>query len=606
MHMKFALEMAVRPTLLSILLASAFSAQAAQRVDLEKTNMSVNGIAATTVHGLTGLSNAELKALRSQTFPTGTVVTRYQQLHQNVPVWDEGVIETRTAKNGVVAAAPTVSGTMISDLASDLPSVKPVLNEAAALRQAKASAGINGTTENDSVKLWIKLDDKNIAKLVYIVSFVSHAGEKPSRPTMMIDANNGAIVAKWEGLTHKDATGPGGNQKTGQYEYGSQYGFLKVTDNCTMDSANVAAVNMNGGTTGSTPFTFPCSRNTFKAINGAFSPINDAYYFGGVVFDMYNNWLGVRPIRQKLLMRVHYKTNYENAYWDGSQMTFGDGATRFYPLVSLDVAAHEVSHGFTEQNANLTYSGQSGGMNEAFSDMAGEAAEYFMKGSNDFLVGSDVFKATGALRYMATPSKDGKSIEHASKYTSGLDVHYSSGVYNKAFYTLATTAGWNTKMAFQVMADANRLYWKANETFNNGACGVEKAATARGYKTADVTAAFNVVGVSCAGPVVVATPLTSGTPVSGISLATGTSKLYSLVVPSGKTSVTFKLSGGTGNGNIYAKIGSAPTTSSYTKRSAGWNNTETITFTSPVAGTYYLLVHASSAVSNTSLTGTIQ
>jgi pseudolysin/vibriolysin len=77
-------------------------------------------------------------------------------------------------------------------------------------------------------------------------------------------------------------------------------------------------------------------------------------------------------------------------------------------------------------------------------------------------------------------------------------------------------------------------------------------------------------------------------------------------VPSGKTSVTFKLSGGTGNGNIYAKIGSAPTTSSYTKRSAGWNNTETITFSAPVAGTYYLLVHASSAVSNTSLTGTIQ
>ena len=602
--MELALYQVVRPTLLSILLASAFGAQAAQRVDLENTSFASNGIAASTVHGLTGLSSTELKPLRSQTFPTGTVVTRHQQFHQNIPVWGEGVVETREAKNGIVAVTPTLSGTMLQNLASDLPSVKPVLNEAAALRQAKATAGINGATENDSVKLWIKMDDKNIAKLIYIVSFVSHAGDKPSRPTMMIDANNGAIISKWDGLTHKDATGPGGNQKTGQYEYGTKYGFLKVTDNCTMDSANVAAVNMNGGTTGSTPFTFACSRNTYKAINGAFSPINDAYYFGGVVFAMYNDWLGVRPIRQKLLMRVHYKTNYENAYWDGSQMTFGDGASTFYPLVSLDVSAHEVSHGFTEQNSNLTYSGQSGGMNEAFSDMAGEAAEYYMKGSNDFLVGSEVFKSGTALRYMATPSKDGKSIEHASKYTSSLDVHYSSGVYNKAFYTLATSAGWNTKMAFQVMADANRLYWKASETFNNGACGVEKAATARGFKTADVTAAFNAVGVSCAGPVVVATPLVNATPVTGISLATGTSKLYSLVVPAGKTSVTFKLSGGSGNGNIYAKIGSAPTTASYTKRSAGWNNTETITFSAPVAGTYYLLVHASSAVANTSLTGT--
>jgi Zn-dependent metalloprotease len=61
-------------------------------------------------------------------------------------------------------------------------------------------------------------------------------------------------------------------------------------------------------------------------------------------------------------------------------MTFSDGYTRFYPLVSLDVTAHEVSHGFTEQNSRLIYSGQSGGMNEAFSDISGEAAEYFMTG----------------------------------------------------------------------------------------------------------------------------------------------------------------------------------------------------------------------------------
>ena len=167
----------------------------------------------------------------------------------------------------------------------------------------------------------------------------------------------------------------------------------------------------------------------------------DAHYFGNVVFNMYNAYLGVRPISQKLLMRVHYSSNYENAFWDGTAMHFGDGASTFYPLVSLDVASHEVSHGFTEQNSNLTYSGQSGGMNEAFSDMAGEAAEFYMKGKNDWMVGYEIFKGTGALRYMDNPTKDGASIDHASKYTSSLDVHYSSGVYNKAFYLLATKAG---------------------------------------------------------------------------------------------------------------------------------------------------------------------
>ena len=98
----------------------------------------------------------------------------------------------------------------------------------------------------------------------------------------------------------------------------------------------------------------------------------------------------------------------------------------------------------------------SGGMNEAYSDMAGEAAEYFMNGSNDFLVGAQIFKGTGALRYMDNPPQDGSSIGHASNYTSGMDVHYSSGVYNKAFYLLATKAGWNTQKAFQVFARANR------------------------------------------------------------------------------------------------------------------------------------------------------
>ena len=122
-------------------------------------------------------------------------------------------------------------------------------------------------------------------------------------------------------------------------------------------------------------------------------------------------------------------------------MYFGDGASTFYPLVSLDVASHEISHGFTEQHSALVYSGMSGGMNEAFSDMAGEAAEYYNKGTNDFLVGAEIFKSGTALRYMNNPPLDGSSIDN----TSTLDVHYTSGVYNKAFYLLATTAGWNTR-----------------------------------------------------------------------------------------------------------------------------------------------------------------
>ena len=181
---------------------------------------------------------------------------------------------------------------------------------------------------------------------------------------------------------------------------------------------------------------------------------------------MYPAYTGYNALSFQLVMRVHYSTNYENAFWDGSTMTFGDGASTFYPLVSADVAGHEVSHGFTEQHSNLTYSGQSGGMNEAFSDMGGEATEYYWKGTQRLpRRRGNLQGRAGALRYMCNPTQDGGSIDNAANYTSGMDVHYSSGVYNKAFCNLAKTAGWGTPTAFKVFARANALYWTASSTY---------------------------------------------------------------------------------------------------------------------------------------------
>src|SRR3546814_13826001 len=114
-------------------------------------------------------------------------------------------------------------------------------------------------------------------------------------------------------------------------------------------------------------------------------------------------------------------------------MYFGDGASTFYPLVGLDVLAHEVSHGFTEQNSNLEYAYQPGGINEAFSDMAGEAAEFFFKGENDFLIGGDIFKAPSEdLRYMTATTLHGISTGHANNYNHVSTVLYTHGVQKRA------------------------------------------------------------------------------------------------------------------------------------------------------------------------------
>jgi PKD repeat protein len=245
-------------------------------------------------------------------------------------------------------------------------------------------------------------------------------------------------------------------------------------------------------------------------------------------------------------------------------------------------------------------------MNEAFSDMGGEATEYYWKGSNDFLVGAEIFKASGeALRYMANPPQDGGSIDNASQYNSGLDVHYSSGVYNKAFYKLATTAGWDTPKAFKVMARANALYWTASSTFNSGACGVETASTDLGFNTADVTAAFAAVGVSCSGGGGggTTTALTKGVTVTGIGASTGNYAKYKLDVPAGATSLTFTMSGGTGDADMYVKFGSAPTDTVYDCRPYKSGNAETCSFATAQAGTYYVNLKAYSTFSGTTLKG---
>jgi Zn-dependent metalloprotease len=543
----------------------------------------------------------------------GTKHFRYEQTFRGVPVFGEGVAVSE--KNGQVV---NLFGRQVSGLARDVQSVTGKVTKGQALSIAKhAALGsklLAMRVENEHARQMIYVDDHNRAHLSHVVSFFADSakGGSPTRPFVIVDAQSGKVLKRWEGLTTANGTGPGGNAKTGQYEWGSGgiYGYLDVTQSgstCTMNNTNVKSVNLNGSTgTSTTAYSYTCPRNTYKAINGAYSPINDAHYFGGVITDMYPAYTGYNALSFQLVMRVHYGSSYENAFWNGSNMSFGDGASTFYPLVNADVSGHEVSHGFTEQHSNLTYSGQSGGMNEAFSDMGGEATEYYWKGSNDFDVGREIFKSSsGALRYMCNPPADGGSIDNAADYNSGLDVHYSSGVYNKAFCTLAKTAGWNTPTAFKVMARANALYWTASSTFNQGACGVETAATDLGLNKADVTAAFSAVGVSCAGGGGGGgtTALTNGVPVSGISASTGNSVNYTLVVPAGASNLTFTMSGGTGDADMYVKFGSAPTDSSYDCRPYKSGNAESCTFAAPSAGTYYVRLKAYSSFSGASLVG---
>lgn len=544
----------------------------------------------------------------------GTQTVRMQQTFKGVPVYGRSIAVEQDAQGNSLVA----NGIVSSDLQVDIASVTPRLDQAAAVAALTKQARTVGATskpENVKADLYVYPVEGAPARLVYLTSYFV-GGDTPSRPTAIVDANTGQIIEQWEGLTNAevDATGPGGNQKTGQYTWGAGgKPALRVTQSgstCTAQNAYVKSYNMKKATSGSgTLWSFTCFNSSGDAVNGAYGPINDAHHFGGVVHDMYTAYTGAAPLNQVLIMKVHYGNAYENAFWDGSSMTFGDGASTFYPLVALDVTSHEISHGYTEQHSNLAYSGQSGGMNEAYSDIAGEAAEYYDRGSNDFLVGSDIVKTSAgigdALRYMCTPSQDGASIDNASQYYNGLDVHYSSGVYNKAFCTLAKKTNWDTVKAFKVFARANALYWTANSTFNTGACGVASAATDLGYSATDVAAAFTAVGVSCStGGGGGSTQLQNGVAKTGLAGSSGTELSYTVVVSAGASNLTIATSGGTGDADLYVKFGSAPTTSSYNCRPYLNGNNESCTFAAPQAGTYYVKVRGYSTFSGVSLKAT--
>jgi Zn-dependent metalloprotease/streptogramin lyase len=488
----------------------------ARSLDLSSTPSALarvpRGAAASPLVAALGLgSNDALIELGTHVDRYGNTHTRYQQVYRGMPIWGEHLILHTEPDLGTAFATGRIvrnlDGSELAQRAAQASagqSPPAPLPAEEALALAKANLGHDEPSwqsARESVELAVYIAEGQPAREVYAIDyFAEKDSSNPTRPFFLVDALTGAILVQWEGLAHADAVGPGGNTKTGRYVFGTDYAPLNVTQSgatCTMDNSSVKTVNLNHGTSGSTAYSFTCPENLFKEINGAYSPLNDAHYFGGVVFDMFGDWLGVAPLTFQLTMRVHYSTGYENAFWDGATMTFGDGGSRFYPLVDINVSAHEVSHGFTEQNSDLIYSGQSGGMNEAFSDIAGEAAEFYWKGSADWLVGADIMKTQPALRYFEDPTRDGMSIGHASDYFSGMDVHFSSGVFNRAFFLLSNTPSWTLRKAFEAFAHANQNYWTPSESFDTGACGVLESAKDLHLRVREVDDAFQTVGVNC-------------------------------------------------------------------------------------------------------------
>jgi Zn-dependent metalloprotease len=257
----------------------------------------------------------------------------------------------------------------------------------------------------------------------------------------------------------------------------------------------------------------------------------DAAYGAQVTWDFYKNTFGRSGIKNNgvaAYSRVHYGSAYVNAFWDDSCfcMTYGDGSGNTHPLTSIDVAGHEMSHGVTANTAGLNYSGESGGLNEATSDIFGTGVEFYAGNSSDvgdYLIGEKInINGDGTpLRYMDQPSKDGGSANYWSSSVGNLDVHYSSGVANHFFYLLSEGSGAKTingvsynsptyngaavtgigrDKALQIWYKALTTYFTSTTNYKSARTGTLSAASALYGSTSTeykaVAAAWTAVNVS--------------------------------------------------------------------------------------------------------------
>ena len=158
-------------------------------------------------------------------------------------------------------------------------------------------------------------------------------------------------------------------------------------------------------------------------------------------YDTLKNVLGWQSLdgnNTATYIAAHVNTAYDNAYYDDTCkcMYIGDGSS-FNSLGSIDVIGHEMGHGVTAATSNLTYTGESGGLNESASDIQGEMVEAYARAGgtgslipatgNDWMMGKEIAKNGQPLRWLFKPSKDGASPNAWSSSVKRLDVHYSSG-----------------------------------------------------------------------------------------------------------------------------------------------------------------------------------
>ncbi|MEU9330433.1 M4 family metallopeptidase [Streptomyces canus] len=377
----------------------------------------------------------------------GTLHTRYERTYDGLPVLG-GDLVVETAKSGATETVVKATQKAIrpATTTAALPAAKA---ETQALKAAKAADAKTPDVNRAPRKvIWAGNGTPTLAYET-VVGGLQEDGT-PNELHVVTDAATGAKLFEYQGI--ENGTGNtmySGTVTLGTTQSGSTY---NLTDGAR---GGHKTYNLNRGTSGTgTLFSGPDDIWGNGSASNTETAGADAHYGAALTWDYYKNVQGRSGIRGDgvgAYSRVHYGNNYVNAFWSDSCfcMTYGDGSGNTHPLTSIDVAGHEMTHGVTSNTAGLNYSGESGGLNEATSDIFGTAVEFYANNSSDvgdYLIGEEIdINGDGSpLRYMDQPSKDGASYNNWTSSIGSADVHYSSGPANHFFYLLSEGSGAKT------------------------------------------------------------------------------------------------------------------------------------------------------------------
>lgn len=367
----------------------------------------------------------------------GAEHVRFDRRYKGLDVIGGDLVVHSTPRGGFSSASLTLSRWI------DLP-IQPAVKAPQATQAALARHP--GDTRNTPPALVVYARGDLPALAWDVRVYGEQADGTPSEKHVIVDARGGQVLDAWDDIHTGSASGFGNSFFNGN-NVALTTNKLTTTSYELRDPSrgNQYTINMGNKTSGGS--IFKDADNLWG--NGTLSDVStvavDAHYGTAMTWDYYLNVLGRNGIDGKGTggyNRVHYSRNYANAFWSDNCfcMTYGDGNSSVYPLVSLDVTGHEMTHGVTSRTANLTYSGESGGLNEATSDIFGTMVEFYANNASDkgdYLIGEKLFKSGGYIRSMIQPSLDGVSADCWYTGVGNLDVHYSSGVANHFFHLLA-------------------------------------------------------------------------------------------------------------------------------------------------------------------------